>query len=132
MRRAGSANLLRQRRPELAPDKSVGFSEIRSGNMTQQSSNYRYGDRERTLESGVAAAGDRARELGEEALDRAEAMLRPVGLSIRERPMTCLALVGGFAFAAGAVWMLRNSRRQSRMDEFMQQVSEFARRPRWW
>jgi Flp pilus assembly protein TadB len=46
--------------------------------------------------------------------------------------MTCLAFVGGLAFAAGAVWMLRNSRRQSRMDEFMEQVSEFARRPRWW
>jgi hypothetical protein len=100
--------------------------------MTQQSSNYRYGDRERSVESRIAAAGDRAREFGEEALDRADAMLRPVGLSIRERPMTCLALVGGVAFAAGAVWMLRNSRRQSRMDEFMQQVSEFARRPRWW
>ena len=100
--------------------------------MTQQSSNYRYGDREQTVESRVAAAGERARELGEEALDRADAVLRPVGLSIRERPMTCLAVVGGLAFAAGAVWMLRNSRRQSRMDEFMEHVSEFARRPRWW
>src|SRR5262252_7125392 len=75
--------------------------------MTQQSSNYRYGDRERTVESRMTAAGERARELGEEALDRADAVLRPVGLSIRERPMTCLAVVGGVAFAAGAVWMLR-------------------------
>jgi len=100
--------------------------------MTQQSGNYRYGDRERTVESRIAAAGERARELGEEALDRADAVLRPVGLSLRERPMTCLALVGGFAFAAGAVWMLRNSRQQSRMDEFLQQVSDYTRRPRWW
>jgi len=100
--------------------------------MTQQSSNYRYGDRERTVESRMAAAGERARELGEEALDRADAVLRPVGLSIRERPMTCLAVVGGLAFAAGAVWMLRNSRQQSRMDEFLQQLSDYARRPRWW
>jgi hypothetical protein len=100
--------------------------------MTQQSSNYKYGDRERTMESRMAAAGERARELGEEALDRADAMLRPVGLSIRERPMTCLAIVSGLAFAAGAVWMLRNSRQQSRTDEFLQQLSEYARRPRWW
>ena len=100
--------------------------------MTQQSSNYRYGDRERGAESRLAAAGDRARELGEEALDRADAWLRPAGLSIRERPMTCLAVVGGLAFAAGAVWMLRNSRQQSRMDEFLQQLSDYARRPRWW
>ena len=100
--------------------------------MTQQSGNYRYGDREPTVESRIAAAGERARELGEEALDRADAVLRPVGLSLRERPMTCLALVGGLAFAAGAVWMLRNSRQQSRMDEFLQQVSDYTRRPRWW
>ena len=100
--------------------------------MTQESSNYRYGDRERSMESRMAAAGERARELGEEALDRADAVLRPVGLSIRERPMTCLAIVGGLAFAAGAVWMLRNSRQQSRMDEFLHQLSDYAHRPRWW
>src|SRR5262250_2470091 len=100
--------------------------------MTQQSSNYRYGDRERTVESRIAAAGDRARELGEESLDRADAMLRPVGLSIRERPMACLAVVGGVAFAAGAVWMLRNARRQSRTEELLQQLSDYSRRARWW
>src|SRR5215475_2949156 len=100
--------------------------------MTQQSSNYRYGDRERTVESRMAAAGERARELGEEALDRTDAMLRPVGLSIRERPMTCLAVVGGLAFAAGAVWMLRNARQQSRTEEFLQQLSDYSRRARWW
>jgi len=100
--------------------------------MTQQSSNYGYGDRERTAGDRIAAVTDRAREFGEDALERADAMLRPAGLSIRERPMTVLAFVGGLAFAAGALWMLRNSRQQSRMDEFLQQVSEYARRPRWW
>jgi hypothetical protein len=100
--------------------------------MTQQSTNYRYGDGERAADSRLAAAGDRARELGEHALDRADTFLRPVGLSIRERPMTCLAVVGSLAFAAGAVWMLRNSRQQSRKDEFLHQLSEYARRPRWW
>ena len=49
---------------------------------------------------------DRTRELAEEALDRADEWLKPVGLSIKERPMTVLAVVGGLAFAAGAFWML--------------------------
>jgi len=98
--------------------------------MTQQGSSYGYGNGERTAADRMAAAGDRARELGEGALDRAE--LRPVGLSIRERPMACLAVVGGLAFAAGAVWMLRNSRQQSRMEEFLQQLSDYSRRARWW
>ena len=100
--------------------------------MTQQSSDYRYGEATRTAGNRLAAAGDRARDLGEEALDRADTWLRPIGLSIRERPVACLAVVGGLAFAAGAVWMLRNSRQQSRMEELMQQLSEFSRRPRWW
>ena len=100
--------------------------------MTQQSSNYGYGNGERTAADRMAAAGDRARELGEGALDRADALLRPVGLSIRERPMACLAVVGGLAFAAGAVWMLRNARQQSRTEEFLQQLSDYSRRARWW
>jgi hypothetical protein len=100
--------------------------------MTQQSSSYGYGNGERTAADRMAAAGDRARELGEGALDRADTLLRPVGLSIRERPMACLAVVGGLAFAAGAVWMLRNARQQSRAEEFLQQLSDYSRRARWW
>jgi len=98
--------------------------------MTQQSSNYGYG--ERTAGSRVMAASESARELGGEALDRADALLRPVGLSIRERPMACLAVVGGLAFAVGAVWMLRNARQQSRTEELLQQLSDYSRRARWW
>ena len=52
---------------------------------------------------------DKTRELAEEALDRADEFLKPVGLSIKERPMTVLAVVGGLAFAAGALWMLTAS-----------------------
>ena len=53
---------------------------------------------------------DRTRELAEEAFERADEWLKPTGLSIKERPMTVLAVVGGLAFVAGAIWMLRNSR----------------------
>ena len=74
--------------------------------MTQQSG--------RGYEHNGGGAADKARELGQEALDRADEWLKPVGLSIKERPMACLAVVGGLAFAAGALWVLRNSQRNPR------------------
>lgn len=77
-------------------------------------------------------AADKARELGQEALDRADEWLKPVGLSIKERPMTCLAVVGGLAFAAGALWVFRNSQRQSHMQELMGTLSDLSRRSRSW
>jgi hypothetical protein len=71
---------------------------------------------------------DKTRELAEEALDRADEWLNPVGLSIKDRPMTVLAVVGGVAFTAGALWMFRNSRRQSRYDEVLATISDLLRR----
>ena len=66
--------------------------------MTQQSGRYDYKPSER---NGMAdQVADKARELGADALDRAEEWLKPVGLSIKEKPMTVLAVVGGLAFAA--------------------------------
>jgi hypothetical protein len=109
--------------------------------MTQQSGRYgyspateqkKYGGVADQVAEGTQAAAQKAREYGEEAMDRADEWLKPVGLSIRERPMTCLAVVGGLAFAAGAVWMLRNSRQQSRTDEILSQMSDAMRRARWW
>jgi hypothetical protein len=74
---------------------------------------------------------DKTRELAEEALDRADEWLKPAGLSIKERPMTVLAVVGGLAFAAGAFWMLRNSRQKSRYDEVLATLSDLPRRAGW-
>jgi hypothetical protein len=76
-------------------------------------------------------AADRTRELAEEALDRADEFLKPVGLSIKERPMTVLAVVGGFAFAAGAFWMFKTSRQQSRYEEVLATLSDLPRRAGW-
>ena len=67
--------------------------------MTQQSGRYGYKPNERNGMSEQAI--DKTRELAEEALDRADEWLKPTGLSIKERPMTVLAVVGGLAFAAG-------------------------------
>ena len=71
--------------------------------MTQQSGRgYKPHERNGVAEQAI----DRTRELAEEALDRADEWLKPTGLSIKERPMTVLAVVGGLAFAAGAAfWM---------------------------
>jgi hypothetical protein len=96
--------------------------------MTQQSGRYGYKPNER---NGADQVADRTKELAEEALDRADEWLRPTGLSIKERPMTVLAVVGGLAFAAGAVWMLRNSRKQSRYDEVLATLSDLPRRAGW-
>jgi hypothetical protein len=76
-------------------------------------------------------AMDKTRELAEEALDRADEFLNPVGLSIKERPMTVLAVIGGLAFAAGAFWMFSKSRRQSRYDEVLATLSDLPRRAGW-
>jgi hypothetical protein len=47
--------------------------------------------------------------------------------------MTTLAVFGGIAFVAGAFWMLRTSRQQSRWDDVMAQLNDFSRRSRsWW
>ena len=93
--------------------------------MTQQS-------KEPTLTEQVAqgatTAANKTTEFASEALDQADEWLKPVGLSLREKPGTCLAVVGGLAFAAGALWMLRSSRQQSYVQAWMSDLSNYARR----
>ena len=97
--------------------------------MTQQSGRYDHRSNERNGMSEQVA--DRTKELAEEALDRADEWLKPTGLSIKERPMAVLAVVGGLAFVAGAFWMLKNSRQQSRYDELVGTLSDLPRRAGW-
>ena len=97
--------------------------------MTQQSGRYGYKPNERNGMSEQVV--DKTKELAEEALDRADEWLKPTGLSIKERPMTVLAVVGGLAFAAGAFWMLKNSRQQSRYDELVATLADLPRRAGW-
>ena len=97
--------------------------------MTQQSG--RNADKPHQRNGMVEQATDRTRELAEEALDRAEEFLKPVGLSIKERPMTVLAVIGGMAFAAGAFWMFSKSRQRSRYDEVVATLSDLPRRAGW-
>jgi hypothetical protein len=95
--------------------------------MTQQSgrSGYKPDQRNGVSEQAI----DKTRELAEEALNRADEWLKPTGLSIKEHPMTVLAVVGGLAFAAGAAfWMMKSSRQQSRYDQVLATLSELPRR----
>ena len=97
--------------------------------MTQQSARHAYQPHER---NGMAdQVAEKAREVGADALDHAEEWLKPVGLSIKERPMTVLAVVGGVAFLFGAAWMLRSSRQQSRYDALVDTLSDLPRRAGW-
>ena len=94
--------------------------------MTQQSGRV-YKPHERNGMSEQAM--DKTRNLAEEALDRADEWLKPTGLSIKENPMTVLAVVGGLAFAAGAAFlMLKSSRQRSRYDEVLATLSDLPRR----
>jgi hypothetical protein len=98
--------------------------------MTQQSGRpgYRHDQRNGVSDQAI----DRTRELAEEALDRVDEWIKPTGLSIKENPMTVVALVGGLAFAAGAAfWMLKSSRQRSRYDEVLATLSDLPRRARW-
>jgi hypothetical protein len=99
--------------------------------MTQQSGRNDYGQNQ-NQEGTVGQMAEKARELGQEALDRADEWVKPVGLSVKERPMTFLAVLGSIAFAAGALWMMRNSQQQTRMEDLRQQLSDYARRSRFW
>jgi hypothetical protein len=101
--------------------------------MTHQSD--QYGDQpnphptvaERISEGATTAVDTTAKTAGD-ALDQAEEWLKPIGLSIKERPGTALAVVGGIAFAAGALWMLRPSRQQSRAQTLLSSLSNYAPR----
>jgi len=98
--------------------------------MTQQRGNYGSGqDNGKEPEKDLS---EQAKEIGEQALDRADEWLKPIGLSIKERPMTCLAVVGGLAFVGGAVWMMRSSRNQSQLNDILGQLSDVSRRARFW
>jgi ElaB/YqjD/DUF883 family membrane-anchored ribosome-binding protein len=104
--------------------------------MTQQSSYGQQGSVAREQAANVTdevkdraqAAADKAMEIGQEALDKAEEYLKPVGLSIKEKPMTVLAVVGGVAFAAGALWMMRPQRHHSQMSDLAAQLSNYVKR----
>jgi hypothetical protein len=99
--------------------------------MTQQSGGYTTQGGETLTEQaaqGATTAINKTTEFASDALDQVDEWLKPIGLSIKERPGACLAVVGGLAFAAGALWMLRSSRQQSYVDALRSQLSDYSSR----
>lgn len=74
---------------------------------------------------------DQAAIVGTEAVDTLERWLKPVGLSVREKPVATFAVVAGAAFAIGALWKATNSRSQSQMSELADHLTGLMRRARW-
>lgn len=73
-----------------------------------------------------------AAEMGSEALDRADEWLRPVGLSLKERPVMTIAVLAGLGVAIGALWKSRSSSQQTDMMHNMSRMwDQFSRGNRW-
>jgi hypothetical protein len=54
-------------------------------------------------------------EFGEELLDRAGQATTATVDAVKEHPMATVAIVAGIAFAIGALWKIRSSRRETTM-----------------
>ena len=66
---------------------------------------------------------DQAAELGRQAIDQATEAATVARDTVKEHPLTTLAVVGGLAFAIGALWKLQQSSKTSRVDTLMQHLS---------
>jgi hypothetical protein len=68
---------------------------------------------------------DQVSDMGE----RAGTMANELGMAIKERPYTTLAIAAGLAFAVGAIWKLGQQRQpQSRLDAWRAQLPELPSR----
>ena len=76
---------------------------------------------------------DQATEMGQEALDQVSEAATVVRDTVKEHPFTTLALVGGLAFAVGALWKLQRSSKTSHVDTLMERLSSLQQElPKRW
>ena len=66
---------------------------------------------------------DQATEMGQQALDQAAEAATVVRDTVKEHPIMTLAVVGGLAFAIGALWQMQRSSRISHVDALMERLS---------
>lgn len=76
-----------------------------------------------------------ATRAGEYVADRAKAasaetsrLAGEAAATAREYPVTTVAVAAGLAFAVGALWMMRTSRRQSELDALLGRLSDLSSR----
>lgn len=55
---------------------------------------------------------DQARDLGQRALDESVETATAMRDTVKDHPTATLAVIGGLAFAIGALWMVGRSRQQ--------------------
>lgn len=66
---------------------------------------------------------DQAGEIGQQALDQATEAATVARDAVKEHPIMTLAIVGGLAFAIGALWKMQRSGRTSHVDTLMERLS---------
>jgi hypothetical protein len=76
---------------------------------------------------------DQVAEMGQQALDQATEVATVARDTVKEHPIAALAVVGGLAFAIGALWKLQRSPKASPMDSLMTRLSDLQQQlPKRW
>jgi hypothetical protein len=74
-----------------------------------------------------------ATEFGETALERGTEAAAVARDTVKEHPIATLAVIGGLAFAVGALWKISQSRQRSSVDSLLGRLSDLqAGLPRRW
>jgi hypothetical protein len=74
-----------------------------------------------------------ATEMGQQAFDQVSEAAIVARDSVKQHPITTLAVVGGLAFAIGALWKLQRSSKTSRVDTLMERLSDLQQQlPKRW
>jgi hypothetical protein len=76
---------------------------------------------------------DQATEMGQQALDQATEAATVARDAVKDHPIASLAVVGGLAFAIGALWKMQRSPKVSHVDPLMARLSDLQQQlPRRW
>jgi hypothetical protein len=76
---------------------------------------------------------DQAAEIGQQAFDQASEAATVARDTVKEHPITTLAVVGGLAFAIGALWKMQRASKTSRVDRLMERFSDLQQQlPKRW
>jgi hypothetical protein len=76
---------------------------------------------------------DQAAEMGQQALDQATEAANVARDAVKDHPIATLAVVGGLAFAIGALWKMQRSPKASHMDTLMARLSDLQHQvPKRW
>jgi hypothetical protein len=76
---------------------------------------------------------DEAVEMGQQVFDQATEAATVARDAVKEHPIMTLAVVGGLAFAIGALWKLQRPSKTSHVDTLMERLSGLQQQlPRLW